>query len=989
MKNYPTKTLCSVFLIGGLMFAHASRGQEANTAMAKTLQEKLKTDAGLCVWLGAPKPETVVELARASRFMIYVQCASAPEMEAARQAADTAGLLGRRIFVGQGKPARLALADNLADAIIVAEAGRGPGGVTEQELLRVLRPGGTAWLGRRELTKPARAGTDDWSHPYHGPDNNPQSADQQARAPYLTHFLADPLFGCQPEVTVTAGGRIFKAFGHMSFRAHQNPVLNTLMAFSAHNGALLWKRDLKKGFMIHRNTMVATPDVLYLADDESCQFIDAATGQVRDEMVAPKDLADGPVWKWMAMEGGVLYALVGGPEVEAPETPGQASGIWHWPWAMWPGYDYKNPTNSWGFGRTFLAINPQTKQILWSARQEDYVDSRGTCLSQGRIFFFVPEKSLTCLEAKTGKLVWRTEDVSLLEAIGPHDRAQNPTLGFATSAYLKAHDQYLFFAGPQRKRLVAASAANGRLLWSKPTGNFQLVLRDEAVYAEGNPNSFKLDYATGRELERFNGRRSCTRATGSADSIFCRSAYLDGTMRFELSGSVPWHIAPMRPGCHDGVVISDGNLHWGPWICGGCNLSLFGIICLTAAGDFDFAARADESQQLESFAGDTAQVKACEIAPNDWPCFRGNIERTGQTTRSLASALSQQWEFRLPDAAQPTAPTTAGSWVFFGDSAGRVWAIDAASGRLGWKSYTGGSIYFPPEIWQGRAYVGSCDGCVYAFEAATGRLLWRFRVPPLERKIPVYGELASTWPVAGGVVVRDGMVCAAAGIGHYDGTYVCALDAVTGKLKWFNGSSGLLDAKTGDGVSLCGNLSVSAGKLRFNGGTAYRNAAYDLQTGRCEATPGNGRAVFMPRNAWKLVPAEDQFPIATGTIRVDFDPSGRITMGLYPPATAELRPQIAALLRRPASGPPVWSRQCSAYEGSVLAGDILLTLAAEPAGRARSTAFQLMALKAADGSKLWSRELPSAPIRHGLALDSKGRIIVTLEAGRVLCLAEQ
>jgi len=165
----------------------------------------------------------------------------------------------------------------------------------------VLRPGGKAFVAARELTKPARAGTDDWSHPYHGPDNNPQSADQLARAPYLTHFLADPLFGCQPEVTVTAGGRIFKAFGHMSFRAHQNPVLNTLMAFSAHNGALLWQRDLKKGFMIHRNTLVATPDALYLADDESCKVIDAAhwPGQRRDRR------AEGPGRRpGLEMDGG-------------------------------------------------------------------------------------------------------------------------------------------------------------------------------------------------------------------------------------------------------------------------------------------------------------------------------------------------------------------------------------------------------------------------------------------------------------------------------------------------------------------------------------------------------------------------------------------------------------------------------------------------------------------------------------------------------------
>jgi outer membrane protein assembly factor BamB len=237
----------------------------------------------------------------------------------------------------------------------------------------------------------------------------------------------------------------------------------------------------------------------------------------------------------------------------------------------------------------------------------------------------------------------------------------------------------------------------------------------------GNPNSFRLDYATGRELERFNGRRSCTRATGSADSVFCRSTYLDGTMRWEVGGSVPWHIAPMRPGCHDGVVISDGLLHWGPWICGGCNLSLFGIICLTPAGDFDFAARADETRQHEIFASDTAQVKPFNIAPNDWPCFRGNSERNA-TTASLPNEVVRQWEFPLPTGAQPTAPTAAGDLVFFSDDCGGVWAVNAQDGKARWKALASGAVYFPPEIWEGRAYV-------MALKTADGAKLWSYELP--------------------------------------------------------------------------------------------------------------------------------------------------------------------------------------------------------------------------------------------------------------------
>ena len=96
-----------------------------------------------------------------------------------------------------------------------------------------------------------------------------------------------------------------------------------------------------------------------------------------------------------------------------------------------------------------------------------------------------------------------------------------------------------------------------------------------------------------------------------------------------------------------------------------------------------------------------------------------------------------------------------------------------------------------------------------------------------------YGKLISTWPVAGGVVVHDGVVYAAAGIAHYDGTHVVALDAVTGEVRWYNDSSGRLSAKVGNGISLQGRLSVRGGELCFDGGNVYGTARFDLQTGKC------------------------------------------------------------------------------------------------------------------------------------------------------------
>lgn len=54
----------------------------------------------------------------------------------------------------------------------------------------------------------------------------------------------------------------------------------------------------------------------------------------------------------------------------------------------------------------------------------------------------------------------------------------------------------------------------------------------------------------------------------------------------------------------------------------------------------------------------------------------------------------------------------------------------------------------------------------------------------VERRIPVYGSLRSTWPAASGVRLQDGVAYVAAGIVNYDGTHVYALDAATCRIRW-------------------------------------------------------------------------------------------------------------------------------------------------------------------------------------------------------------
>ena len=214
------------------------------------------------------------ELAKQSEWTFFVQQPKA-DADKLRKTLDAAGFLGNRVYVHDGITT-LYLADDLADAVVLQVPGPGP---SDAEVLRVLRPEGKAFIGDKTLTKPFRAGTDDWKHPYRAPDNNPQSQDTVMKRPYLTHYMAEPWYCPLPMQSVISGGRVFKVFGDRSSAKPQEALVNKLLCMNAFNGTQLWQKDLSPGFMIHRNTLIATPDTLYVGDDKSCQLIDPLTGK--------------------------------------------------------------------------------------------------------------------------------------------------------------------------------------------------------------------------------------------------------------------------------------------------------------------------------------------------------------------------------------------------------------------------------------------------------------------------------------------------------------------------------------------------------------------------------------------------------------------------------------------------------------------------------------------------------------------------------------
>ncbi len=997
-----------VTLVLGLSWATA----RASAAEYDTWLGKLANERGIIVVVGPDAREAAKKLVNGTPLQVAGVLEQWEEAEAARRESLNEGIATTRLSWHVGNVNSLPFADNIASYLLVA------GGDTDdsKEVLRVLRPRGSAWIDGKVITKPVPAGVDDWTHPYYGPHNNPASQDTSIRAPYLTQFMADPRYAPAPQFTVAAGGRVFKIYGHIAWHEREEPFLNVIVAYDGYNGTQLWRYALPEGMMIHRNVFVATPEILYVGDHESCKLIDTQTGRVVDRITPPQELADGTFWKWMAIQDGTLYALVG--ESEFPAKPVKWKRDQHgWPWnQISPGFN--SPEQPWGFGKTLLAFDLETKKVKWHHREAEPVDARAICMSNDRLFAFRFGSYLTCLDADSGKVLWRrskTDSPKLFETLGEYLTRQSWRTNWRTVVYLKCSNEALYFAGPQLSKLVVLSTEDGRVLWEDPYDNYQLILRPDAVFAISGPwgveKSKKFDPLTGKVLAELPiGRRACTRPTATMDSILFRA--MGGSVRLDVAAGEPRWISPMRPACHDGVTIANGLLYWWPYVCD-CQLSINGVTALTSAGNFDFSPIINAAERYWS-AENPVPAAQTPASSADWPTFRGNNQRMASSPAKVVASAKILWRRPLAKTGvRPTAPIVVGDRIWVGGDDGVVRCLDARDGKLMWQYATGGEMRIAPTYWQGRLFAGSDDGWVYCWDAAGGKLLWRTRTAPAERLIPVYGKLLSTWPAASGVLVDDGVAYVAAGRVNYDGTYVYALDAATGEPRWCNDQSGFLDPAARTGVSVMGHLLLNKDRLYLAGGNAVSPAVYDAASGkclndagplsRCESTAPRGWELFLIGDrviaCGKPFYSRPEQPVFDHTVSKkilhtrtgDTDIvwlDGRVVAIFDPISNRELNACVSdekqarhitqawgtfKVGRRPRA-----RFDCPASVAIAVASNAFIV--AQPK-KLTAVGFR--------GDKTWETALPADPLPWGLAISAHGNVITSLENGEIVAIGDE
>ena len=254
-----------------------------------------------------------------------------------------------------------------------------------------------------------------------------------------------------------------------------------------------------------------------------------------------------------------------------------------------------------------------------------------------------------------------------------------------------------------------------------------------------------------------------------------------GTEFIDLeSGDVLWN-SWVRGVCKYGVMPCNGLLYAPPHACA-CYLTAktAGFYALGPRKRSDPAADSFEPQVERGPAFGTIGDSTPSEMDDAWPTYRGDPQRSGASRQAISTQLRRRWQ--VPVGGRLSSPSIADGQVYVSSiDEHQVSAFASDSGKLAWSFTADGRVDTPPTLWQQHAYFGSCDGRLYCLRASDGVLGWRLQ-PRSHQLISVQGQLESTAPLHGAVLITQGALFATAGRSSYtdDGIDLLKIDPRSG-----------------------------------------------------------------------------------------------------------------------------------------------------------------------------------------------------------------
>jgi len=773
-----TPTLCIVFALATAAAAPALERQSASQILAAT-----GVKGGLIVHVGCGDGRLTAALRANNSYVVHGLDSDPRNIAAARKHIKTLGQYGS-VFVEQWSGDRLGYIDNSVNLIVSEDLG----GVSNAEVMRVLAPKGIAYVKSKgrwtKVSKPRPQEIDEWTHYLHDPSNNAVAHDSIIEPPSRYQWLGGPRYSRQHDhmssvsAVVSANGRLFYIFDEAPRASILIPPKWGLIARDAFNGKMLWQRKielwhphlwrLKSGPQLLARRLVAVGDRVYvtLGIDAPLSVLDAATGKTirtYDNTKATEEV--------LCSDGVLILSVAAGGQ------PLRSDPKKHYPTLSEMNNDVTNPL--WTQApRTIMAVDADSGRVLWKKQSE--LVSLSLAADSRRVLFHDGER-IQCLDRRTGKPLWTSEPLPTKKSMRSSGGA---TLVLYEDVVLYSGQVAVERSKPRSTTMFALSVKDGKTLWQvphHPCGHMgtpdDILVAGGLVWNGAVAQGSDSGIMTGRDLH-----------TGEVKSEFApdvkthwfhhrcyRAKATDKYLLFSRTGiEFIDHAAEhwichhwVRGACHYGIMPCNGLIYAPQHPCA-CYIEakLYGFTVLAPPSPTMRVRRnVPDAERLTHGPAYDANLRssAYNLKSDEWPTFRHDPGRSGAVKTTVRpTGLKRTWQMKLGGGL--TSPVVAGGKLFVASvHTHDVHALDAVTGKRLWDFTADGRIDSPPTIWKGRALFGSADGHVYCLNASDGKLVWRYRAAPEDRRMMVFDQVESVWPVHGSVLVQNDVLYCVAG----------------------------------------------------------------------------------------------------------------------------------------------------------------------------------------------------------------------------------
>jgi len=395
--------------------ACSSFAQEGGIETVQDIVNQSGVQGGLLVEVGAADAKQTAALRLSERFLVQGLQKDAARVAAARRELLDAGLLGP-VTVIHWPGGELPYADGVVNLLLVRDAE----GVSPGEVIRVLAPGGVANLRSggswKKQVEPRPETIDEWTHFLHAPDNNAVADDTEIEPPHHLQWTAGPRWGrshdhlASMSAAVSAAGRLFYIMDEGPVASVKEPSRWALVARDAMSGVLLWKKEVgpwedqlrpfRSGPAEMPRRLVAVGDRVYvtLGYGKPVTALHAATGEVIQTYAGTDNTHE------ILCSGGKLYLVVADPLAERSGTTGRVIRTLS-PWrGAYRRYVIQFPT------KHLLCLEADTGKLVWKKQDADTVNVMPLtpAVSRGRLFF-ENERQLVALSADSGEVLWKVD----------------------------------------------------------------------------------------------------------------------------------------------------------------------------------------------------------------------------------------------------------------------------------------------------------------------------------------------------------------------------------------------------------------------------------------------------------------------------------------------------------------------------------------------------------------------------------------------------